>query len=198
MRTVLSSVMVLGAVLCCGQAYADPGDGTLVLELKPIEAKVKIKAKYLRQFEKAPVMWGMSDDHVVINMVNEEYVNARLYSNLAGEQREFELAPGQYYVTCIGYVPTKTGTTDVEDALSAGAFFNDGVMSFEVKPGSVTRLEITPDYTKQKFNWAIKVFLPEYRVRVFRDGELLDEAVINTRTESSISWDDYSGNLKAD
>ena len=42
----------------------------------------------------------------------------------------------------------------------------------------------------------LKVFMPEYMAKVTHGSEVSGEISLNGRTEKSVAWDDYSGDLK--
>jgi hypothetical protein len=187
-----------GAVLCLQALAADPGTGTLVLDVKPFDAEMKIKKKVRKVLEAGGIFWGVNGEHLVMSQVLKKYVNARLSNTPMGEQEEIELAAGEYQITCIGYEVTKTKTTDVEDELDASAYINEDVLMFTIRPSKVTRLEIVPSLRKAKANFVIKVFIADSTITVFEEDIAVREAMVTRRTNASIGWGDYDGRWKAD
>jgi hypothetical protein len=81
----------------------------------------------------------------------------------------------------------------MEKALSKGAYFNVDVLTFEIRAGETTTLEVLPAITKES-TFFIKFFLPQLLVKVA--GSQDPGIVINARTDKSVAWDDYQGDLK--
>ena len=78
--------------------------------------------------------------------------------------------------------------------LSESAYFNETVLTFTIRSGEVTTLEILPRY--RKTGTMVKMFLPALHAKVFEMDALVEEAVVTERTSQSIPWDEYSGPLK--
>jgi hypothetical protein len=91
-------------------------------------------------------------------------------------------------------------SSDIEKGLAKSAFFNNEVVTFNVLPGKVTTLEISPFYETKSMWHALTKFtvtVADLNVRVLEDGTSKDEGTaINRRTDKSVAWDDYHGPLK--
>jgi len=197
----LLSVMCLGWT-AAGAAPLAPAQqtGKLVLDLKSYTSGAKIPKRTQQQLEHAGIRWGMVDGTLLIPLVNEKYVKADLpYLTRFGEQRELELKPGEYTITCIGYEFSST-SRDIDKVLSKSAFFNIDDVRFTILPGKTTTLEISPFYEAESQHrlWVkLTMFMPNLRVHVLEDGTPKSEDVVITkRTDKSVSWDDYRGPLK--
>jgi hypothetical protein len=189
------ALTALGAPLLA----ADQQSGTLVFDVKRYTSDAKIPKKSQKALEHAGIQWGMLDNSLVITFVSLRFVKADLpYMTRFGEQRTLQLKPGQYTITCIGYVFSST-SSDVDKTLSKSAFFNNDVLTFTVLPSKTTTLEVFPVYEAQS-NWRfltkVTLFIPDLNVKVWEDGIQKGESVINRRTDKSVSWDDYHGPLK--
>jgi hypothetical protein len=101
-------------------------------------------------------------------------------------------------LTCVGYIHD-SNSRDIDKVLSASAFFNEDVLAVEINANKVTTLEVSPVVKKQahsSFLVKVKVFMPDLNVKIIESDSVVDEAIINHRTEQSVAWDDYSGPLK--
>ena len=87
------------------------------------------------------------------------------------------------------------GGLSVEKVLSKGAFFNENVLAFQIVDGKVTTLDIKPTI-RASSGFFLKLFMPEYLATVTSDGAVTQQVSLNSRTEKSVSWDDYHGDLK--
>ena len=169
--------------------------GTLVFNMKSYTSGVKLSAKVQKQLKNGGLDWGMVGHTLVVPLVNERYLKLDgQYFTRFGEQKNLELAPGDYTITCIAYELTSV-TRDVDTALSRNAYFNPDVLKFTIAPGKTTTLEVSSNYMRQSA-WNEKIFLPDLTVRVLEDGTQTGEAVINRWADRSVAWDNYHGPLK--
>ncbi len=185
--------LVISILLATTVFAADPM-GTLLFDLKPYETDVKLKKKVQKQLEHSGIRWGFNGNELVIPMVSEKYVKPELgHMTRYGETEEVPLPPGDYWITCIGYEQRKL-FGGPEKILSESAYFNEAVLTFTIRPGEVTKLEILPRY--QKTGKMIKMFLPALHTRVIEADVLVREAIVTERTSKSVPWDAYKGALK--
>lgn len=191
----LLAFALFGAPLCA----QDPQPGTLAFDLKSYSSAVKLDENIKKQLQHAGPDWGMVDDALVVSLVNKKYVKAELpYLTRYGEQKVLQVRPGEYKITCIGYIFRST-SRDVDKELAASAFFNIAVLKFNVLPGKTTILEILPTMQKQSkssFLVSLKMFMPDLKLKVIEDGVVKAEGVISQKTSSSVAWNDYTGPLK--
>ncbi|SRR6266571_1725781 len=173
---------------------AQEATGSLVVDVKPFTSEIKLKEKIEKQLQSGGMEWGVGEGQLVVSLVNKRFIKFDL-PNLTryGTSKKLELAPGSYRVTCAGFVPE--GGLSVEKALKKGAYFNLDVLTFEVKAGGTTTLEVRPTIQKHS-TFLVKFFTPELLVKVIEDGAVKSERVINDRTDSSVAWEDYKGPLK--
>jgi hypothetical protein len=83
----------------------------------------------------------------------------------------------------------------VEKVLSKGAFFNENVLSFRIEDDKTTTLAIKPTI-RASSGFFLKLFMPEFLATASLDGSVSPEVSLNSRTEKSVAWDDYNGDLK--
>jgi len=173
---------------------AQEARGTLVLDLKPFTSEVELKEKVEKQLKSGGLEWGTTAGQMVVSMVGKQYIKFDL-SNFTryGEKKTLEVEAGEYRITCAGFVPE--GGMSVEKILKKGAYFNVDILTFTVKAGGTTTIEVHPTIRKER-TFFLKFFLPELLVKVDEDGTVTGQKVINERTEASIAWDDYKGPLK--
>lgn len=194
LATVLTGALALVAAAVPIPTLAQ-STGTLVFDVKAYVSDVKIKPKVEKQLRHAGITWGIQNDVLVISFVNQKFVKAELsYLTRYGERRVLQLEPGEYKLTCIGFVP-KGMSGDVDKVLSKSAFFNESVLKFRVQTGKTTVLEVLPVFQKHS-TFLVKMFIPDLRTKVVEDGVVKAEAVVNEKTASSVPWDDYAGPLK--
>lgn len=174
--------------------------GTLVLSLKEYSTEAKLPKNVKKGLEHAGLRWGLTDQLLLISMVNEKYVKADLpYLTRFGEQKNLELKPGHYSITCIGFEFVST-SSDPEKVLDKSAFFNEGVASFTIESGKTTTLEISP-IVEGESQWRLLAkltfYIPTLKLRSLENGEMkLDGVVLNHRSPTSIAWTAYHGPLK--
>ena len=189
MRILLSLVFLIAT-----NVFASETEGTLLVEVQNYESDVKLKKGIRKQLDRGGLEWAIKGDELVIPFIGTKFVDADpLYTTRWSETDEVSLSPGEYAITFIGYEQKKL-FGGIDKVLSKGAYFNERVLTFMIEPGEVTTLQILPRY--QKTGSMLKVFLPALHVKVIRDEAVVQESVITGRTEQSISWDDYTGDLK--
>lgn len=194
MKQKLALVFVLCILCIATRVLAAEPAGTLVFQLRDYESDVKLKKKVQKQLEHAGLQWGFEGHELVIPFVSPKFVKPELSETTRwGETDEVQLAPGEYRITCIGYEQRKL-FGGIEKVLSESAYFNESVLTFTIRPGEVTKLEILPRF--HKTGTMIKVFVPALHVKVIENGAVVRESVVSERTASSIPWDEYSGPLK--
>jgi hypothetical protein len=192
-RRIFASLLAV-LVSWCGNAFpADvPASGTLVVDVKPFQSEVELKPKVEAQLKSGGLEWGVADGRMVVTLLNKRFVKVDVPNfTRYGESRTLELEPGTYRLDCIGFLPE--GGFSMEKALSKGAYFNLDTLAFEIRAGETTTVEILPSITKES-TFFIKFFLPQLQVKVA--GSPDPAVVINARTDQSIAWDDYHGDLK--
>jgi hypothetical protein len=184
----------LAAALATAVARGDDSLGTVVFDVKPLTSQVELEQKVRDQLEAGGIRWGAQDGQLVVSMVDNRFLHFDLpYMTGYGNQRQIELPPGTYHLSCVGYIAA--GGFSVEKALRKGAYFNLDVLTFQVAAGETTLLEVAP-VVRAHAQAFVKYPLPELRVKVTEDGVAGDEAVINERTGTSVPWDNYEGSLK--
>jgi hypothetical protein len=187
------------AALLDSGVLAGEGTGTLMFVVKPFETEVKLKKNIQKQLEHGGIEWGVNGDTIVVTLVASKYINAEFpYLTRYGTSKKIELPAGSYPLTCVGYIHD-SNSRDIDKVLSASAFFNEDVLTVEILANKVTTLEVSPMVKKQahsSFLVKVKVFMPDLTVKIIEGDLVVDEAIINHRTERSVAWDDYSGPLK--
>jgi hypothetical protein len=189
---MVSLLAVLAGWCNLAGAVDAPLRGTLVVDVKPFQSEVELKPKVEQQLKSGGFEWGVASGRMVVTLLNKRFVKAEVPNfTRYGESKTLDLDPGTYNVTCIGFLPE--GGFSMEKALSKGAYFNVDVLTFEIRAGETTTLEVLPAITKES-TFFIKFFLPQLLVRVA--GSQDPGIVINARTDKSVAWDDYQGDLK--
>jgi hypothetical protein len=189
-RTSILALLILFSTAAMG---ADP-QGTLVFEVQDYESEVKLKKNIVRQLEHGGLVWGFLENELVIPLVAQRFVKPEMNNTTRwGETDEITLPPGDYTLTCIGY-QQKELSRNVDKVLSESAYFNLDRLTFTIRDGDTTRIQVLPRFAKS--GKLVKVFIPALHVSVFEGDEKTAEAVISERTDSSIAWDDYEGPLK--
>lgn len=195
LMTKLRGVFVFAlAGLLSISSGAQEARGTLIFDLKPFTSEVELKEKVEKQLKSGGLEWGTAAGQMVVSMVSKQYIRFDL-SNFTryGEKKTLEVGAGEYRITCAGFVPE--GGLSIEKVLKKGAYFNVDILTFTVKPGGTTTIEVHPTIRKER-TFFLKFFLPELLVKVDEDGTITGQKVINERTDASIAWDDYKGPLK--
>jgi hypothetical protein len=173
--------------------------GKLIFKALEYTSEAKLKKNIVKQLEHAGILWGHNDTCLIVSLVNRKYVNADLNElTRYGDEKEVELKPGSYTITCIGYILNSV-SKDIDVVLSKSAYFNLDILSFEIKSDQTTLIEILPVMQKQVkrgFSSGLKMYLPDYHTKIIENEKVLAEAIINLETDKSIQWDDYNGPLK--
>ena len=172
-------------------AYAD---GTLTINMAPFTSEVKLKDKVRKQLEGGGMEWGLAGNRLVVTSVNKQFVGPVIdHLTRFGTNASLTLPAGDYQISCVGML--YDGGLSVEKVLSKGAFFNENVLAFQIVDGKVTTLDIKPTI-RASSGFFLKLFMPEYLATVTSDGAVTQQVSLNSRTEKSVSWDDYHGDLK--
>ena len=173
---------------------AQDTQGILKLDLKPFVSEIKLKKKILKQLESGALEWGVTGNQFVTTLANKRFINFDFpYMTRYGTSKEIQLAPGKYEVSCIGFI--YNGGMNVDKVLEKGAFFNLDVLSFEIFEGKTTTLEILPIIEKSRY-LMLKMYMPNLIVKVIENDEVKAEKSVSEKTENSIEWNDYEGELK--
>ena len=188
-RTCLALVIVVG-----GMPLAVFADGTLALNIAPFESEVKLKDKIRKQLEGGGMEWGLAGNRMVITAVNKQYVGPTINQlTRFGTGTTMNLPAGEYHISVVGMI--YEGGMSVSKVLSKGGYFNENVMTFRIEDGQTTTLDVRP-VIRPSSGALLKVFMPEYMAKVTRGSEVSGEISLNGRTDKSVAWDDYNGDLK--
>jgi len=193
-KTMKSIRLFLALTMIAGSApMVAHADGTLQINVAPFTSEVDIKEKIRKQLEGGGMEWGIAGNRLVVTTVNKQYV-APAINQLTrfGTNVTQSLPAGEYTISCVAMV--YDGGMSVAKVLSKGAFFNENVMTFRIEEGQTTTLDIRP--VIRKTGGLIKIFMPEYLTTATLNGEKSAEVSLNSRSEKSIGWDDYNGDLK--
>jgi len=186
---------VVGVLLFAGTVPLTAwADGTLTVDMKPFTTEVKLKDKVRKQLEGGGMEWGVTGNRLTVTSVNKQYVGPTINQlTRFGTNFSLPLPAGEYQISCVGML--YDGGLSVEKVLSKGAFFNENIMSFRVEDGKTTTLSVLPTI-RASSGFFIKLFMPEFLASTSLDGAVSQEVSLNSRTEKSVSWDDYHGDLK--
>jgi hypothetical protein len=188
-----SSVLVLVACACLYSAHA-LADGTLTIHVAPFESEVKLKDKVRKALEGGGMEWGVSGNRLVVSTVNKQFVGVTIdHLTRFGTDASMALPAGEYHISCVGML--YGGGLSVNKVLSKGGYFNEDVATFRIEDGKTTTLAVRP-VIRTSSGMLLKVFMPEYLTKSALDGESSLEVSINARTDKSVAWDDYKGDLK--
>ena len=169
-------------------------DGTLAINIAPFTSEVKLKDKVRKQLEGGGMEWGYANNRLVVTSVNKQFVGPVIdHLTRFGTNASLTLPAGEYHISCVGML--YDGGLSVEKVLSKGAFFNENVLAFRIEDGKVTTLDVKPTI-RASSGFFLKLFMPEYLATATLDGASSPEVSLNSRTEKSVAWDDYSGDLK--
>ena len=189
MRFVLPLVL-----LACAAPQTSFADGTLAINVAPFSTAVKLKDKQRKVLEGGGMEWGYANNRMVVTSINKQFVGPVIdHLTRFGTNTSLTLPAGDYQVSCVGML--YDGGLSVEKVLSKGAFFNENVLAFHIADGKVTTLDIKPTI-RASSGFFLKLFMPEYLAMATLDGVASPEVSLNARTEKSVSWDDYHGDLK--
>ena len=103
------------------------------------------------------------------------------------------LPAGEYQISVVGMI--YDGGMSVSKVLSKGGYFNENVMTFRIEDGKTTTLDVRP-IIRPASGALLKIFMPEYMAKATLDTAVSPEISLNGRTEKSVAWDDYNGDLK--
>ena len=188
-RTILALV-----VFMAGMPLAAFADGTLAINMAPFESEVKLKDKIRKQLEGGGMEWGMTGNRLVVATVNKKFVGPNINQlTRFGTSTTMALPPGEYQISCVGII--YEGGLSVDKVLSKGGYFNENVMTFRIEEGKTTTLDIRP-VIRASSGMLLKVFMPEFIARSTFELDISPEVSLNSRTEKSVAWDAYSGDLK--
>jgi hypothetical protein len=181
-------------LLACALPLPAFADGTLAINVAPFTSEVKLKDKIRKQLEGGGMEWGYANNRLVVTSVNKQFVGPVIdHLTRFGTNASLTLPAGDYQISCVGML--YDGGLSVEKVLSKGAFFNENVLAFHIVDGKVTTLDIKPTI-RASSGFFLKLFMPEYLATVTSDGAVTQQVSLNSRTEKSVSWDDYHGDLK--
>lgn len=190
---VIRSTLVL-VLLAVATPLTALADGTLAINMAPFESEVKLKDKIRKQLEGGGMEWGMAGNRLVVTTVNKQYVGPTINQlTRFGTNASITLPAGDYQISCVGLV--YEGGLSVGKVLSKGGYFNENVMSFRIEEGKTTTLDVRP-VIRASSGMLLKVFMPEYVARSTLEVDISPEISLNARTDKSVAWDDYSGDLK--
>ena len=191
--TSIRSILLL-AISLAAAPWSAFAEGTLAINIAPFESEVKLKDKIRKQLEGGGMEWGLDGSRLVVTTVNKQYVGPTINQlTRFGTQTSLNLPAGEYQISCVGLL--YEGGMSVSKVLSKGGYFNENVMAFRIEEGKTTTLDVRP-VIRASSGMLLKLFMPEYIATSTLDGEVSPEVSINARTDSSVAWDDYSGDLK--
>jgi len=196
---LIYAILFMSSLFLVGGAISQETKGNLIFRSLPYQSEEKIPKDIKSQLDYKGIIWGFKDSTLVVTKTSPTYINAEFpYTTRYGEEKSIELKTGKYNITCIGF-ENNSVAKDVNEQLSKNSFYNVNVLSFNVTPDKTTIIEILPMMikdTKSNFSTKYKMFIPEFITKIIEDGKITAEKTIDTRTENSISWDDYTGPLK--
>jgi hypothetical protein len=188
-RFVLGTICLAVAVPLTALA-----DGTLAINVAPFTSEVKLKDKVRKQLEGGGMEWGYANNRLVVTSVNKQFVGPVIdHLTRFGTDHTLTLPAGEYHISCVGML--YDGGMSVEKVLSKGAFFNENVLSFRIEDDKTTTLAIKPTI-RASSGFFLKLFMPEFLATASLNGSVSPEVSLNSRTEKSVAWDDYNGDLK--
>lgn len=189
----IRSVLVL-ALVALVAPLAALADGTLAINIAPFESEVKLKDKVRKQLEGGGMEWGLAGNRMVITAVNKQYVGPTINQlTRFGTSTSMNLPAGDYHICVVGMI--YDGGMSVSKVLSKGGYFNENVLTFRIEDGKTTTLDVRP-VIRPASGALLKVFMPEYMAKTTLDAAVSPEISLNGRTDKSIAWDDYNGDLK--
>jgi hypothetical protein len=191
--TSIRSILGL-ALLALGTPLSAFADGTLTVNVAAFESEVELKEKIRKQLEGGGMEWGIAGNRLVVTNVNKQYVGPNINQlTRFGTNASISLPAGEYQISCVGLI--YEGGLSVGKVLSKGGYFNENVMSFRIEEGKTTMLDVRPVIRKSS-GMLLKVFMPEYIAHSTLELDISPEISLNARTEKSVAWDDYNGDLK--
>jgi hypothetical protein len=191
--TSIRSILGL-ALLALGTPLSAFADGTLTVNVAAFESEVELKEKIRKQLEGGGMEWGIAGNRLVVTNVNKQFVGPNINQlTRFGTNASISLPAGEYQISCVGLI--YEGGLSVGKVLSKGGYFNENVMSFRIEDGKTTMLDVRPVIRKSS-GMLLKVFMPEYIAHSTLELDISPEISLNARTEKSVAWDDYNGDLK--
>jgi hypothetical protein len=182
------------AAFACSIPIAAFADGTLAINVAAFTSEVKLKPKIQKQLEGGGMEWGLANNRLVMTSVNKQFVGPTIdHLTRFGTSATQSLPAGEYTISCVGMI--YDGGLSVEKVLAKGGYFNENVMSFRIEEGQTTTLDVRP-VIRAASGMLIKVFMPEYVAKTTLNGATTPEISLNARSEKSVAWNDYSGDLK--
>jgi hypothetical protein len=189
-KNILAGLALAFGFACAAQA----ADGTLTINVAAFTSEVELKPKIQKQLQAGGVEWGVNGNRLVFTTVNKQFVGVDINEfTRFGTNTTLQLPAGTYTVHCVGLIPD--GGMSVSKLLSKGGYFNENLMTFEVAEGQITTLDLRP-VIKQNNTFLLKFFIPDYLTKVTFNGATSEEISLNARTDKSVKWDDYNGDLK--
>jgi len=191
--TSIRSVLVV-ALVALGAPLAAFADGTLAINIEPFTSEVKLKDKVRKQLEGGGMEWGLAGNRMVVTSVNKQYVGPTINQlTRFGTNTSMNLPAGDYHICVVGMI--YDGGMSVSKVLSKGGYFNENVMTFRIEDGKTTTLDVRP-IIRPASGALLKIFMPEYMAKTTLDTAVSPEVSLNGRTDKSVAWDDYNGDLK--
>ena len=191
-----SPFVIVAACLMLGGVAFGQSTGSLVVNVLDYETDFKLKDKVRKKLDDGFLRWAVVGDELVIPLVSEKFLEPEFPNTTRwGERDKISVPAGHYRLTCIGY-EQKELSSDPQEVLAEGAYFNLDVLEFDVHPDRTTRLDVLPTYYVDRGLFLVKWFLLRLKVGIYEEDRLVAEKVISERSETSIRWDEYSGPLK--
>jgi hypothetical protein len=170
------------------------GTGTLVVNVKQFTSEKELPKKVDKQLKNGGLEWGIKDDLLVFTMVSKQFIDYPLnHMTRYGQSESMTLPAGQYRVTGIGL--EMSAGFSVQKILDRGAFVNENVLSFTIEPGKTTTLSINPVIYKDAA-FVVNFWMPTLMASAQTEAGASEEKALNTRSESSVAWPQYTGPLK--
>lgn len=168
--------------------------GTLVVDINPFTSEAELPKKVSKQLASGGLEWGLKDNLVVFTMVGKQFVDFPInHMTRYGQNESLQLPAGEYRITGIGL--EMNTAFSVQKILDKGAYVNENVMAFTIEPGKTTTLNIKPVIYKDK-TFAVNFYMPTLVATTRNDAGTSAETQLNTRTDTSIAWPQYTGPLK--
>ena len=187
-------VSVVVALFCGSAPLLAWADGTLLIEVAAFQSEVKLKPKVQKQLEGGGMEWGIAGNRLTVSTVNKQYVGPVIdHLTRFGTNASLDLPAGEYTISCVGII--YEGGLSVGKVLSKGGYFNENVMTFQIEDGQTTTLQVRP-VIRASSGMLLKVFMPEYIAKTVLNGVESSDFSLNGRSDKSVAWDDYSGDLK--
>jgi hypothetical protein len=169
-------------------------DGTLSVEVAQFTSEIKLKDKIRKRLEGGGMEWGMAGNRLVVTNVNKQFVGVTINQlTRFGTSTSLTLPAGEYAISCVGLI--YDGGLSVEKVLSKGGYFNENVMTLRIEDGQTTTVNVRP-VIRASSGMLLKVFMPEYLTKVTFNGTSSEEVSLNGRTDKTVDWDAYDGDLK--